>query len=89
MKPPSKPTNGSKYAADYFDRLYAYNLRLQTLDLLREKYQLSLAECQGVAPEVVQERQRQYHEHLKRLRAVWKKEDEEKYGKGKDPVAET
>lgn len=89
FEPPKMPQKGRKFAADYFDKLYTYGVRMDVLRILREKYQLSLAECQGQKPEVVQERQRQYLEHLKRLQAQWKKEDEEKYGKEEDPVAET
>lgn len=67
----------SKLSIDWFDRIYRHELRLRAIALLREKYQLSLHACQGIAPEVVRERQRLYDEHLARLKMVWKQEDEE------------
>lgn len=71
--PPPKPVG--KYSKSYFDALYRFNVRSLALDLLREQYQLSLHECQGVAPEVVRERQRLYDEHLARLQVIWREED--------------
>lgn len=71
------PKPKAKYSPAYFDRLYRMNIRLMALGLLREKYQLSLHECQGVAPEVVRERQARYDEHLEKLKEIWRKEDEE------------
>lgn len=66
-----------KLSASYFDRLFRHQTRMEAIDRLREKYQLSIAECIGASPEVVRERQRRYHEHLDRLKKVWKEEDEE------------
>ncbi len=71
------PIKRSKLSLDWFDRIYRHELRLRTLDLLREKYQLSLHECMSAAPEVVRERQARYDEHLERLKAIWKSEDHE------------
>lgn len=71
----TKPPKG-KYSQAWFDAVYRHQTRLMALQLLKEKYQLSLHECQGVSPDVVRERQRLYDEHLARLRAVWRLEDE-------------
>jgi len=73
MEPPKLPK--TKISQKHFDALYRHECRQLALNLLREKYQLSFHECQGVAPAVVQERQRLYTEHLDRLKAIWKLED--------------
>ena len=49
--------------------------RQLVVDLLRAKYQLSLHETVGCRPEVVQMRQKRYHEHLAELKAQWSAED--------------
>lgn len=76
LEEPRKPKG--KLTQEYLDDLYRYHVRLMAIDLLRQKYQLTLDECQRVAPEVVQRRAAQYHEHLARLRATWEKEDNER-----------
>ena len=68
---------GQRLPPSFFDALYRHNLRLRAMELLREKYQLSFVECQGATPEVVRERQQQYDQHLGRLFAIWRAEDEE------------
>lgn len=73
--PPPLPVG--KFSKSYFDALYRFNVRSMALDLLREQYRLSFQECQGVAPEVVRERQRLYDEHLGRLQEIWRQEDEQ------------
>lgn len=75
---PSAPNEPlGKLSQRYFDALYRYECRMLAIDGLRQKYQLSLFECQGVAPKVVQERQKAYTEHLNRLKKIWAKEDAE------------
>ena len=75
FKAPNKPKG--KLTQEYLDALYTYNMRLTAIDLLRQKYQLSLHEVQGVLPEIVRQRRMAYDEHLERLKAIWRKEDEE------------
>lgn len=76
LKEPAKPKG--KLTAQYLDSLFNYNMRLTAIDLLRQKYQLSLHEAQGVLPEVVRQRREKYDEHLARLKEIWRKEDEQK-----------
>lgn len=74
--PTRRPTwPKGKISQKHFDALYRFECRQMAINLLREKYQLSYHECQGVSPSVVQERQRLYSEHLGRLREIWDQED--------------
>lgn len=75
LTPPKKPKG--KLTQCFLNALYRHHLRIDVIDLLRQKYQLSLHEIQGTDPAIVQGRQKQYNEHLSRLKAIWAQEDEE------------
>jgi hypothetical protein len=49
--------------------------RQGVLDHLRNHYRLNVGDCVGDLPSRVQARQKQYQEHLERLRKIWAEED--------------
>lgn len=73
LRKPLKPEG--KISEKFFRIANRYATRTMAIDLLREKYRLCISDCIGEKPEVVQERQRRYTEHLERLKKQWEAED--------------
>lgn len=73
LQKPLKPEG--KISEKFFRMANRYATRSMAIDLLREKYRLSIADCIGALPEVVQARQKLYTEHLEHLKRQWEAED--------------
>lgn len=75
-----RPSPRTKAYDKWIRDLHNMSDRQFVLDLLREKYQLTLLDVARTDPEIVRERQKRYDEHLARLNAIWKEEDRELEG---------